>query len=181
MAELTNAMKGVIQSSTARTSSTYASTDLIQLYDSNNAPTIKISKDDLMAAVKASLPFLLSDQGTSGTTFPSIASGVLGYMTVANLASVLGGKGYKTISTGQDFNDLMSDIGGKYICASGSITTTLLNRPAGLIEAFAMWVIPPSTQIIITQWAALKMYKRTKDGATFNKWQLVQGTEVNYA
>ena len=88
---------------------------------------------------------------------------------------------YKALSVGQDLNDFISDVGGKYISLGSSITTTLLNRPAGLIEAFSMWVIPPSTQIIITQWAALKMYKRTKDGANINKWQLVQGTEVNYA
>ena len=121
MAELTNAMKGVIQSSTARTSSTYASTDLIQLYDSNNEPTIKIGKDDLMAAVKASLPSLLSDQGTSGTTFPSIASGVLGSMTAANLASVLGVSSSTVIlSPNQTYEIPNSSVGGIIMVASDS-------------------------------------------------------------
>ena len=149
--------------------------------------------DDIMAALDAessqNVELIVRNTQNGATKKMALASLeqiIYSYLTTApvvtNLASVLGGRGaYKELSAGQDLNDFISDVGGKYISLGGSTTTTLLNRPAGLIEAFAMWVIPPSTQIIITQWSALKMYKRTKDGANINKWQLVQGTEVNYA
>lgn len=153
MAELTNAMKGVIKSSTARTSSTYASTDLIQLYDSNNAPTIKISKDDLMAAVKASLPSLLSDQGTSGTSFPSIASGVLGSITAANLASVLGGLQYK----GTVYDD-MDDIGAQglyYVSGNTHLPSDFGNGMLVVLKA-----MKGRTLQIITRTADSQMYWR---------------------
>lgn len=88
--ELVNGMKAVNSGLTKKTESTIASTDLVQLYATNGTPNGKISKADLMDAVKASLPALLSDQSTNGTDFLSLASGALGKMSAANLASVLG-------------------------------------------------------------------------------------------
>lgn len=67
--ETKDAMKAVINASTARTENTFANTDLIQLYDNNGNPSFKISKSDFMSAVYNYL------------TSSSVA---------ANLASVLG-------------------------------------------------------------------------------------------
>ncbi len=96
MPKIKELLQAVVAAATARTTSTVTDNDLIQLYDSNNEPTIKITKSVLMDCVRASLGSLLNasgaDQGTSGAKFPSINSaGVLGSMTAANLASVLGG------------------------------------------------------------------------------------------
>jgi hypothetical protein len=178
MTELTNAMKGVIQSSTARTSSTYASTDLIQLYDSNNAPTIKISKDDLMAAVKASLPSLLSDQGTSGTAFPSIASGVLGSMTAANLASVLGAmlNLATTLKSGADMNE---KTGNGYYAVATSISSSILNAPPSVGYALVEVIcFGGSTQILQT-WTNLnnntnRIYQRFFNNGVWSNWVLIK-------
>lgn len=88
--DLVNANKSIVAGLTGKTSATVANNDLIQLYANDGTPNGKISRTDFMDMVKASLPGILSDQGTSGTSFPSIASGVLGSMSAANLASVLG-------------------------------------------------------------------------------------------
>ncbi len=60
----------------------------------------------LAGVIKNLLPALLSDQGTSGTKFPSLnSSNVLGSMTAANLASVLGVFKYNIyeIRNGQEY------------------------------------------------------------------------------
>ncbi len=70
---------------------TLADTDLITIYNTDGTPKGKIAKSDLMSVVKSALPALLTDQGTNGVKFPSLnSSNVLGSMTAANLASVLG-------------------------------------------------------------------------------------------
>ena len=86
-----NAEKAVNSGLTAKTSSTIAATDLVQLFANDGTPNGKISKADLMDAVKASLPALLSDQTTTADNVLTLASNALGKSTVANLASVLGG------------------------------------------------------------------------------------------
>lgn len=88
---ISDAEKTVISGLTQKDESTIAATDMVQLYAQDGTPNGKISKADLMDAVKASLPALLSDQSTNGTDFLSLSSGVLGKMSAANLASVLGG------------------------------------------------------------------------------------------
>lgn len=89
--EINEALKTAVSGVSAKTGSTIAATDLVPLYDANNNLTGKIPKSELMNAVKASLPALLSDQDTAGTKALSLnSSNVLGSMTMANLASVLG-------------------------------------------------------------------------------------------
>lgn len=83
--ETKDAMKAVINASTARTENTFANTDLIQLYDNNGNPSFKISKSDFMSAVYNYL------------TSSSVA---------ANLASVLGAASQGTITpSGYDSAD----------------------------------------------------------------------------
>lgn len=90
---LKNAL-GTIQSPT--TAANYQATDLVPLFDSNDQLIGKISRNELMSAVKNSLGTLLNqgaaDLGTSLAKIPALNSGgTLGSATVANLASVLGG------------------------------------------------------------------------------------------
>ena len=93
---------------TAKTASTYAATDLIQLYANDGTPNGKISRSDLMEAVKASLPSLLSDQSTNAANILTmIADGTLGKTTAANLASILGAVAKKgDIPENTDFNTI---------------------------------------------------------------------------
>ena len=87
---ISDAEKTVINGLTRKDESTIASTDLVQLYAQDGTPNGKISKADLMDAVKASLPALLSDGSTNGGSVLSIIDGALKTRTDANLASVLG-------------------------------------------------------------------------------------------
>ena len=87
------------------------------------------------------------------------------------------------IPSNTDLNTLQT-VGVAYACNTGSTTITLLHRPSDLTEAFTMYCLAGiKTQIIITTWGALKLYKRTLDAGSGNwyKWQKVTGTEVEYA
>ncbi len=137
-------LQAVVAAATARTTSTVTDNDLIQLYDTNNQPTIKITKSVLMDCVRASLGSLLNasgaDQGTSGAKFPSINSaGVLGSMTAANLASVLG-ETIKDVlgSTSVDLNDVYNV--GAYTIPTSSAWDVITNKPSGSLQAGVLFV-----------------------------------------
>lgn len=78
---------------------TMASTDYVLLKDEDDIPR-KISKANLMSVVKDAIGELLksNDLGTSVTNVPALNASAFGSATVANLASVLGGKDNQTPS-----------------------------------------------------------------------------------
>lgn len=91
--DLINGLKNMVKSLTGRTSSTYATDDLVPIYSADGNSMYKISKADLMEAVRLSLGPLLAnnDKGTSASRVPVVDSlSSLGSMTMANLATVLG-------------------------------------------------------------------------------------------
>ena len=87
----------------------------------------------------------------------------------------------KTITSYEDLNSFTTK-GVTYNCPGGAIATSLQHRPANLVESFTLFYLAGiPTQIIITTWGEFKMYKRTMDGNEWHKWQLITGTEVEYA
>lgn len=122
--------------------------------------------------------------GSWGTYVADIPAFYKNYANLSSLASALGGVS-KFISENQDFNNF-KDQGCLYISGAGSITTTLSHRPSDLVEAFIMKCYQntsgnTSTQIIVTTWEGLKIYKRSYDSGDWMSWQKVEGTGVGYA
>lgn len=90
-----------------------------------------------------------------------------------------------SVQSNQDFNSF-TDPGRLYISGSGSISTTLSHRPSDLVEAFIMKCYPTNagnigTQIMVTAWQGLKIYKRSYDSGDWRNWQKVEGVNVEYA
>lgn len=160
--------------------SSIASSDYVLLEDTNGAYH-KIAKASFTEAVRGALGSVINSvaKGTDIAKVPVLDSNNdLGMGTLSNLASVLGGI-VINISSREDLNNLTRQ-GVIYMSMSGTTSQTLLNRPSNLIEAFILKSPTPNVQLIVTTWSVLKLYKRSYDNG-WGKWQLVTGTEVEYA
>ena len=154
-----DAMKAVINASTARTATTLANTDLIQLYDNNGNPIYKISKSDFMSAVYNYL--------TSSSVAANLAS-VLGVPTIA------GNNGAVYIESNDDLDNLT--VSPCYRCNLASIVSTVTNMPSDALNntGFVVLNIQPygiatySTQIFIQGGS---IWSRFRTSSSWNTWK----------
>lgn len=145
--ETKDAMKAVINASTARTGNTFANTDLIQLYDNNGNPIYKISKSDFMSAVYNYL------------TSSSVAS---------NLASVLGGVKYQKAVNSSDNMDEMREQGSYTM---NGVSSQPANFPDNTISSCVIIVFLCynwNVQLVIS---ATKFIYRFGTSISWNPWK----------
>ena len=149
MGTFISAVKNLINSLTAKTSSTASTADMVQLHDANGNPNGKIS--------------------------------------LADLASVLGGIGERLISSGSDLNDIT--LAGDYYCNGGG--GSLGHIPDANIAAFRMEVRSTNGsgraanassrrvyQILHPHNSAAGVYKRYFSGSSWTNWYTFNATQV---
>ena len=92
-----------------------------------------------------------------------------GHITMANLASVLGGQTV-SLQRGTDLDSLRTP--NKYTCADGSTSNTILNKPSNVAYGFLLEVKPfpnaPSNVVQILWADGGRMFSRTYDNGWSN-------------
>ena len=146
-------------------------TDYVLLQDTDGAYH-KILKSNFTEAIRNTLAGLLvnNDKGTSVNQIPAIASGDLGSVTPANLASVLGESKVEDLASGADLDTKITV--GRYSCPYNDTAAALVHCPTNM--AFSMYVFRTLSisQLIATHTNELWYRSKSSDGS-WHSWERV--------